>query len=370
MWLYARKIRRSWKTMKRNPVLCGVLTACIVLFCISVHQSLGPEPVHFEKCRMASDSPWLVENTTNLGMNISELTECDVSMTVVTAFFDIGTFQKGPHGNFSFSLYHDWAASFQYLRNPLVVYTDSVPFRNRIAHLRYQLKESTKIIFIKTKSLWSWNMIDEMKELFSKPWYPKYHPNTVIPEYAAAQHAKYAVVSDAITRNFFQTEFYSWVDVGYFRDLSNKKPFVLVPPRGFRRNRVGANVVGHKPARDPNIKDIFYKNLFWVGGGMFFGVADVLLNFTRQYETAVRMLMNMKLAGTDQQVLYSMFSKEGRRLLKPKIELHLFYPKDEMNGHTNDWFYLGYYCLREVHFVPSAKLLQSQWDLSENTTES
>ena len=318
---------------------------------------------------MDSDSPWLVDNTTNHGMNASQMAVCDVSMTVVTAFFDIGTFQKGPDQHFTFSLYLDWAASFQYLLNPLVVYTDSVLFRDRIAELRSQLKTSTKIILVKTSSLWAWDMIGDMKELFSKPWYPKFHPNTVIPEYAATQHAKYAVVSEAIKQNYFQTDFYSWVDVGYFRDILGKqKPFILVPPSGFRRNRVGANVVGHKPLRDPKIKDIFYKNLFWVGGGMFFGVADVMMNFTRQYQRIVRSLLNMKLAGTDQQVLYSMYSKEGRKLLKPEIELQLYHPKNNVNGNKNSWFYLGYFCFREVHFDHSAKVQQSEWDRVGNGT--
>ena len=44
---------------------------------------------------------------------------------------------------------------------------------------------------------------------------------------------------------------------------------------------------------------------------------------------------------TDQQVLYSLYSQEGRQALKPEIDLQLYstckYPGDP-------WFYLGYHC--------------------------
>jgi hypothetical protein len=46
--------------------------------------------------------------------------------------------------------------------------------------------------------LWAFQLIDKIKAVFSQPGYPKHIPNTIMPAYSATQHAKYALVSNAI----------------------------------------------------------------------------------------------------------------------------------------------------------------------------
>lgn len=74
--------------------------------------------------------------------------------------------------------------------------------------------------------------------MFRQPNYPKYYPNTVMSEYSASQHAKYAVVADALKRNIFYTEFYAWLDVGYFRDACDDENqyFRINPPPEVDKN--------------------------------------------------------------------------------------------------------------------------------------
>jgi len=58
-------------------------------------------------------------------------------LTVVTAFFNIGKFQKGNGGRqFSARLYRDWARVFARLESPTVIFVDSDEFRRHFAELR------------------------------------------------------------------------------------------------------------------------------------------------------------------------------------------------------------------------------------------
>jgi hypothetical protein len=78
-----------------------------------------------------------------------------------------------------------------------------------------------------------------------------------------------------------------------------------------------------------------------VAGGMFIGTANLILQFEQLYKRAINYFLDKKIMNTDQQVLYSLYSQEGRQALKPEIELQLYspgkYPGDP-------WFYLGYHC--------------------------
>jgi len=58
-------------------------------------------------------------------------------LTVVTAFFDIGGFQKGNGGSqFTPRLYRDWARVFARLESPTIIFVDSEEFRRYFAELR------------------------------------------------------------------------------------------------------------------------------------------------------------------------------------------------------------------------------------------
>jgi predicted transposase YdaD len=58
-----------------------------------------------------------------------------------------------------------------------------------------------------------------------------------------------------------------------------------------------------------------------MAGGMFIGTANRILQFEQLYKRAINYFLDKKIRNTDQQVLYSLYSKEGRQALKPEIEL-------------------------------------------------
>lgn len=267
------------------------------------------------------------------------------NVTIVTAYWNLGTFQKGVGGlKFSTNTYFKWASTFKYLVNPLVVYTDCKEFKELTETLRSDRLNNTMIYLLNRTELWPFQLVTQMKSVLDQPGYPKYYPNTVIPEYPAAQHSKYAVVAETIRKGVFANPYFAWVDIGYFRDVVERKvDFTLDIPPGFDPGKISVNrVEGLSMNIDPFT--IFRKNIVWVGGGIFLGKGEALLQFEQLYHRAVKYFLDQQLVNSDQQVLYSMYSKKGREALKPNIELQLYIPK----GSGNPWFYLGYLCRKEV----------------------
>jgi len=58
-------------------------------------------------------------------------------LTVVTAYFNIGKFQKGNGGSyFTPQLYRNWARVFARLKSPTVIFVDSEEYRRYFSELR------------------------------------------------------------------------------------------------------------------------------------------------------------------------------------------------------------------------------------------
>lgn len=286
------------------------------------------------------------KNESKVGNNVKNTR----NVTIVTAYWNLGTFQKGVGGlKFSTNTYFKWASTFKYLVNPLVVYTDCKEFKELMETLRSDRLNNTMIYLLNRTELWPFQLVTQMKSVLDQPGYPKYYPNTVIPEYPAAQHSKYAVVAETIRKGVFANPYFAWVDIGYFRDVVERKvDFTLDIPPGFDPGKISVNrVEGLSMNIDPFT--IFRKNIVWVGGGIFLGKEETLLQFEQLYHRAVKYFLDQQLVNSDQQVLYSMYSKKGREALKPNIELQLYIPK----GSGNPWFYLGYLCRKEVSVINS-----------------
>ncbi|XP_048731524.2 uncharacterized protein LOC125648456 [Ostrea edulis] len=267
------------------------------------------------------------------------------NLTIVTAYWNIGTFKKGPSALLTKNTYFSWMKTFQYLMNPLVVYTDSKEFGDLMKKLRSEgkLNYQTEIFYEERKSFWPFGLVDRIQSVYKQPGYPAHHPNTVNALYAAAQHTKFAVVADAARKNIYNTPYYAWLDVGYFRDLVGSEQFFeLKIPNDQDPGRISVNLIFRRHM-EINPYEIFRHNKVWVGGGMFIGTKHIFIKFEELYRKALLYFLDQHLMNSDQQVLFAMYSNQGRKALKPQTELKLYTPK----GNGNPWFYLGYLC-REI----------------------
>jgi pentatricopeptide repeat protein len=135
--------------------------------------------------------------------------------------------------------------------------------------------------------MWSFRLVPEIARIYSKPDYPRHQPNTVVPSYSAAMHAKYEVLQAAIEENPFKTRYFSWSDIGLFREFIARRQkvqrFSLFLPSGFRSHSVAYQEL--RP-RDTNasLTEIVYNNLIWVCGGFFIAESRVMHRWTVEYE--------------------------------------------------------------------------------------
>ncbi|GAB1600911.1 uncharacterized protein LOC115210986 [Argonauta hians] len=264
----------------------------------------------------------LPRNTRNLSNEI----------TVLTAYFNIGSFAKGSPGlSYSPNVYYKWMSVFSNLSNNLIVYTDDKITYKYFQRIRKKFsKERTKIFLINQKDLWSFNIKKNISDIFKQPGYPKYLPNTVVPGYSCAMHAKFELLNRVIRKNYFNTKYFMWLDIGLFRSLQDHSRFKLNVPSDFDETKVAYSFV-FDFKKDVNYKDIIYHNMVWIGGACNLGKYDVLYRFTQEYLNYLKKALSKRLISTDQQILYGMYVDKQ----KPKTKLQLY---------KTGWFKLGYVC--------------------------
>ena len=75
-------------------------------------------------------------------------------MTLVTAFFDLGSFAKGNKNNvYTPTKYKEWMQIFENIHNPLYVYVDSKENQKFFETIRRNMNNKTKVILIDRNSL-------------------------------------------------------------------------------------------------------------------------------------------------------------------------------------------------------------------------
>lgn len=271
----------------------------------------------------------------------------NTNVTVVTAFFDLGTYRKGrdPDYQRSPSVYLQWAESFLFIQNPVILFTDCKDVAN-LFRANFSGR-NLRVVFVSDRSeLFSFQQLPEVRRILSDPSYPKFYPNTVVPEYSCSQHAKIDVVDRALAWNIFRTEYFAWVDLGYFRDLVfRKKKFWIAVPADFDDRKVAAGLI-EAANYSKDAEEIFKSNVFWIGGGMILASHEKYSRFVVEYRQAMQYFLAAGLVNTDQQLMYAMFKPSIRKELNVTTELQLFsWPLSSVYGGC--WFYLGYYCYRE-----------------------
>ncbi|XP_029635373.1 uncharacterized protein LOC115210785 isoform X2 [Octopus sinensis] len=253
----------------------------------------------------------------NLSIDTANLSN---DITVLTAYFNIGAFAKGSvRIKFTPSNYYEWMSAYGKMRNNLVVYTDDERTYKTFQKLRGNVfKEQTKLFFINKTELLSFRIEKNISDIFKQQGYPKHLPNTVIPEYSCAMHAKYELLNRIIRKNFFHTKYFMWSDIGLFRTPQNSL-FKFALPKNFDDTKVAfSRVYGFN--RNSAYKDIIYNNAVWLAGGCSLGKYDVLLKFTQEYFNFLHEALSMKLVSTDQQIIYGMYVDKQ----KPVTKLQLY----------------------------------------------
>lgn len=231
--------------------------------------------------------------------------------------------------------------------NPIVAYMENDDDAEYFRKIRSCLPPThTKIIKVQRGELWSFKLRPYIKHIYSRSGYPRHEPNTVYPEHTCASHAKYELLEMAAKKNYFQTPFFAWLDIGYFGNLDGTDfaMFKLIPPATFNVEMVAMTQAW---PHDPNIpaKDVIRHNLVWVSGEMLLGDQKMVLNFTLHYKEMVNQLIKDDLSSGDEQTIYLMYSTPRRKLKQAKIKTYMCHEGQlGLYGRDTRFLCLGYVC--------------------------
>ena len=204
---------------------------------------------------------------------------------------------------------------FAFIKNPVVAYFSEPHHAERFTAIRSRFGvHLTKVVMVNRTDLWAFSLLPKIRNIYSQPGYPKYPPNTVVPEYACVMHAKYELVYTVAKSNPFSTKYLAWLDIGMYGDMRSANesipPFRIDPPANFVDSKVAyCQVCQEEPL---TIKEIFLGNHDLVGGGFLFGKPNALVEMAKRYQNAVQYFLSQGLMNTDQQVLYAMRQLDSR----------------------------------------------------------
>lgn len=256
-------------------------------------------------------------------------------ITVVTAYFNLGTFRKGQFNTFSTNTYYAWMINYGYVNNTVILFTDLPDLAIKFKIRRSRFPEyMTKIYLVRQEEFWAFQLKSVIQDIFDQPGYPKHYPNTVLPSYSCAMHVKYDLIEKVIKEGLLTTKYLAWIDVGYFRE-NHQHVFTLHPPKDIKDDHISFTQI--RTFYNITPKTIIYDNLVWIAGGLFVGRPEYLLLFVEDYKKMVLEMIDMKLMSTDQQVLYCMYTP--RTSFQPRVPIGKYYSVNRMW-----WFQLGDVC--------------------------
>ena len=236
------------------------------------------------------------------------------NLTIVTAFWNISSVLKLNIRNLT--------RIFSYIVNPLVVYSDSPPFVDAMREYRARFHNRTKIFLVDREAFWPFHLITQIRSVHPLPVFPPYHPNTLLPQYSATQHTKYAALAKAAKEGYFNTPFYAWIGTGSLHHVVNRDSvFVLNTPKDFVHSKIAFHEITDINSYSENM---LKQSDLWIRSDVVLGVPDVVVGFEQMYHDAVLYYLDEKLMNTDQQVLRWLYSDEGRKTLHPNVDTQLY----------------------------------------------
>ncbi|XP_013393577.1 uncharacterized protein LOC106161228 [Lingula anatina] len=265
------------------------------------------------------------------------------NVTVVTAFFSLGNFIKGTLLRRE-DFYQQNAGKIAMVRNPLIFYTNSPEIAQQITFFRrsYQPSLQTDVIIMNINDSWAFGLRPRIQAIFNQDGYPKYHPQTINANYSVAMHAKYEVMADAIKSGRVRTTHVCWMDFGIWRNEEGEGFEVGIP------NDVIDGQVAYTEIEansNPTPRNIVYLDMVWVVGAFFIGRVEAVQTFCTDYRRGVHWMIKHFLMSTDQQVIYTLYSKHFK--LNPRVHIQTYRAPPEFSH--SPWYYLAYRCRRALH---------------------
>jgi len=232
-----------------------------------------------------------------------------MSVTIVTAFFDIQRQTKGDGR--TIEEYLSWIQKTLQLNCNLFIVTESqfVPFMKKYRPNDYPM-------FIQEDTLENasyYKYLPQMKDILKSDSYKQRiaYPNRVecvLPEYNVIQYSKFGWLEEAIRINPFQSEYFFWMDAGisrFFGDVDIRLPYPSIS--------IDTDKFMIQPREDIftyPIDDTFLwkaDNLF--KGGMFGGNATILSILSKKIEEEFNIMLTQCVVNNEQLAITLVWKK-------------------------------------------------------------
>ncbi|XP_029657982.1 uncharacterized protein LOC115232297 [Octopus sinensis] len=238
---------------------------------------------------------------------------------LVSCFYNIGNFEK-PGGVRKPSQYYEWINKYGFVKNHIVFFSDS---KSILIHLLKVRKEKqTTAVYLSRWELIGFKNIRRIQEIFTLPGYRKYPLQTGNFQYSAIMHSKHELVERAIRMFSNTSSYFAWADVGLLRNTDPQMDYILTTSKYIDKTSIFWSQV--KDFHERSIEIITKDAHEWVGGAMFAGHVQVVLQFCEAYKKLFYKLLDLNLIATDEQALYILFTRQGRALTDNNVSIHVY----------------------------------------------
>ena len=310
-----------------------VLTNCIELTLVNKARTTSLVS------RVAGPPPWVRNVPGNPAAELRIVKRRERIPTIVSAFFDIGAFQKGAEGIRTGATYRKWLVNFARMENPLVFFAGSEDDIQLMRRIRSGTRHPTKVELVCRHSLLAFSQITRVEELIRNASFPTAHPNTTIAEYSCVQHAKYELIRHALTSDWIDTTHCCWMDCGKIFDVLGLREDCCYQLLNRPELGPGVHYSKVRPCLPRSLGEIQSNNggdgEYCHAGGFFYGETEAMDKWCALYLTHALRYQSEGYVFNDQATLYAMVT-EG---LADIVTAHVF---------PEPWFGLCSHLLRPV----------------------
>jgi len=242
--------------------------------------------------------------------------------TVITALYDIGRDKNGDGR--TIDQYLEWFAKTLKLNVPMVIYTEE-KFQTFIEK---QKQNNLKIIVKPLSQIPYYKYNSKIISILNDPIYKSkiVDPNRIecnLSLYNIIQYSKFDWIVEAIQNNYFDTDYYFWMDAGcsrFFQDVNLDKEW----PNNYNiLSKDKFNIQGNSNTVFYKINDI--ENYVWdsnciLVGTLFGGTKNVCIDMARRVNEQFELYLNNNIVNNEQIILGYIY-KNNPELFNVYIEL-------------------------------------------------
>jgi hypothetical protein len=216
-----------------------------------------------------------------------------LNMTIVTGYFKLGISSQKKSGY----SYLDCSPATLSIPQKMVIYISEQPeIFEQVINIRKDLMSITKIIIIDETKLYMFEHADKIKVNCTKN--SKTYQNNY---YIMSVGARYNYLKNAIENNYFNTEYFSWIDFSLNHGIimDNFKPSYD------NKDKIKIAWI----ARFNSTSNILKYNTNCLGGGVYCGHKNTMLKLIELHDAEFINLMNLGYNINDDKLLFLIFEK-------------------------------------------------------------